>query len=383
MKLEGIADLPLHTGHVPPWLAEIMKRLSKAIVDIMVLEWGPDKVVERLSNPLWFQGFNNIIGMDWDSSGSTTVTLGILKEVIKPDEEGIAILGGKGKNATKVPEELYVLTRKYNLDYEKLVKVSRIVAKVDSVLIQDSHTLYHHSLILSNSGKWGIIQQGMNLETRFARRYHWKSTENFFNEPHDGIAGVKQDIAINVIERDKENVRKLIVDLVKEKPSTVVGQIRKALALLRGQTTLDSFNKAFNVVISPKAKTIYMKPIDVSKIEKVFGKLYEYNPSNLEEALLNGLGPSTARALYLVADLIYNEPPSYNDPVNFPYDPFKYAYATGGKDGIPFPVNRKVAWEVIYTLEDIIEKAKLEKKDKDFALNKLKEMIRNGNKERP
>ncbi|QIW23450.1 DUF763 domain-containing protein [Sulfolobus sp. S-194] len=382
MKLEGIADLPLHTGHVPTWLAQIMKRLSKAIIDIMVIEWGPEKVVERLSNPLWFQGFNNIIGMDWDSSGSTTVTLGILKEVVKPVEEGIAFLGGKGKNAIKVPEELYILSKKFDLDYEKLVRASRLVAKVDSVLIQDSHTLYHHSFMVTTTGKWGIIQQGMNIETRFARRYHWKETENFVNEPHSGIAGTKQNLAINVVEKDKENTRKLIVDLVKENPSNVVTQVRRALSMLKGQTTLDSFNKAFNIVISPQAKLIYMRPMDLNKIQNILQQLYEYNPSNLEEVLLNGLGPSTARALYLVADLIYNEPPSYTDPVNYPYDPFKYAFASGGKDGIPFPVNRKVAWEVIYTLEDIIEKAKLERKDKDFALNKLKEMVKYGNKER-
>jgi len=381
VKLEGIADLPLHTGHVPPWLAQIMKRLSKAIIDAMVLEWGPEKVVERLSNPLWFQGFNNIIGMDWDSSGSTTVTLGVLKEVIKPEEEGLAVLGGKGKNARNVPEEILSLSKNFDIDAERLMRVSRLVAKVDSVLIQDSHALYHHSLIVTTSGKWGIIQQGMNTQTRYARRYHWQETENFVIEPHSGIAGTKQDVAINVIEKDKDDTRKLIVDLVKERPSNVAGEIRRALTYLKGQTTLDSFNKAFNVVISPKAKLVYMKPIEVDKVQQVLTNLYEASPNNLEEVLLHGLGPSTARALYLVADLIYKEPPSYNDPVNYPYDPFKYAYATGGKDGIPFPVNRKVAWEVIYTLEDILEKAKLEKKEKDFALNKLKELVKDGNKE--
>ncbi|MBP1357959.1 MAG: DUF763 domain-containing protein, partial [Sulfolobus sp.] len=297
MKLEGIADLPLHTGHVPLWLAQIMKRLSKAIVDVMVIEWGPEKVVERLSNPLWFQGFNNIIGMDWDSSGSTTVTLGILKEVIKPEEEGLIVLGGKGKNARNVPYEIIEFSKKYNVDSEKLAKASRLVAKVDSVLVQDSHTLYHHSVIVTTSGKWGIIQQGMNIETKYARRYHWKMTDNFIVEPHSGIAGTKQDIAVNVIERDREGSRKLVLDLVREKPSHLITEVRRALAILRGQTTLDSFNNAFNVVISPKAKLVYMKPIDINRIQQVLTQIYEANPSNLEEVLLSGLGPSTARAL--------------------------------------------------------------------------------------
>ncbi|MEJ2775514.1 DUF763 domain-containing protein [Sulfolobaceae archaeon RB850M] len=378
MKLEGIADLPLHTGKVPPWLALIMKRLAKAIVDIMVIEWGNEKVIERLSNPLWFQAFNNVIGMDWDSSGSTTVTLGILKEVISLDEEGITVLGGKGKNALQVPEELKKLEGKVDADVRQLERASKLVAKVDSVLVQDNYTLYHHSLLLTKSGKWAIIQQGMNVETKYARRYHWFDAKNFTIEPHSGIAGVKTDYTVNVIERQLDNTRKLIVDLINERPNKVISEIKVAYNALKGQTTLDS---AFNVKVSQKHKMIYLKPIDVKRIEEVLYKVHSSSPNNLEEALLNGLGPSTAKALYLVADLIYREPPSYNDPVNYPYDPFKYAYAVGGKDGIPYPVNRKVAWEVIYTLEDIIEKAKLERKDKDFALNKLRELAKNGDKE--
>ena len=379
MRLEGIADLPLHEGKVPPWLAAIMKRLAKAIIDIMVIEWGEDKVIERLSNPLWFQAFNNVIGMDWDSSGSTTVTLGILKEVINIKDEGIAVLGGKGKNALKVPEELENLQKYVDFDTKELERASRLVAKVDNVLIQDGHTLYHHSMLVTRSGKWAIIQQGMNLETKYARRYHWFYTDKFTVEPHQGIAGVKQSIAIDVVKREKEETRRLIIDLVKENPSKVVSQIDMALKMLKGQTTL--FSQAFDIKISDKVKMIYMKPYDLKRIKNVLSKVYEVNPSNLEEALLNGIGPSTARALYLVADLIYNEPPSYEDPVNYPFDPFKYAYAIGGKDGVPFPVNRKVAYEVIYTLEDIIEKIKVEKKDKEFALAKLRELAKNGDKE--
>ncbi|QGR18749.1 DUF763 domain-containing protein [Stygiolobus azoricus] len=379
MRLEGIADLPLHEGKVPPWLASIMKRLSKAIIDVMIIEWGEEKVLERLSNPLWFQAFNNVIGMDWDSSGSTTVTLGILKEVVNIDDEGIAVLGGKGKKALKVPDELKVLDKKIDADVGELERASRLVAKVDSVLVQDGHTLYHHSVLVTKSGKWAIIQQGMNLKTRYARRYHWFYTRKFTVEPHQGIAGIRQDVAIDSVKGDRENTRKLLLDLVKENPTKVISQIEMAQNLLKGQTAL--FSQAFNVKISPKVKLIYMKPNDLRRVKEVLNKVYESNPINLEEALLNGIGPSTARALYLVADLIYNEPPSYEDPVNYPYDPFKYAYAIGGKDGIPFPVNRKVAYEVIYTLEDIIEKIKVEKKDKEFALSKLKELAKHGDKE--
>lgn len=370
MEIEGIADLPLHTGHVPPWLIPIMRKLSRAILDIMLIEWGPQKVVERLSNPLWFQAFNNVIGMDWDSSGSTTVTLGILKEVVNPKEDGLAVLGGKGKNALKVPEELHSLN--FDIDADKLANISRLVAKVDTTLVQDGHQLYHHSMLVTEKGYWGIIQQGMNEETKFARRYHWKNTENFTVDPHEAIAG-KKGIAVNIIEKQKENTRKLVLDLLRQDPRKIINELQQAKAILKGQATIESWiNGASFVGISKEAKIIYMRPLDERKIKPILEKLYESNPENLEGALLEGLGPSTARALYLISDLIYREPPSYNDPVNMPYDPFKYAYAIGGKDGIPYPVNRRVAEEVIITLEDIIQKAKLESNEKKFSLNKLR-----------
>ncbi|WP_373468731.1 DUF763 domain-containing protein [Acidianus infernus] len=370
MEIEGITDLPLHTGHVPPWLIPIMRKLSRAILDIMLIEWGPQKVVERLSNPLWFQAFNNVIGMDWDSSGSTTVTLGILKEVVNPKEDGLAVLGGKGKNALKVPEELHSLN--FDIDADKLANISRLVAKVDTTLVQDGHQLYHHSMLVTEKGYWGIIQQGMNEETKFARRYHWKNTENFTVDPHEAIAG-KKGIAVNIIEKQKENTRKLVLDLLRQDPRKIINELQQAKAILKGQATIESWiNGASFVGISKEARIIYMRPLDERKIKPILEKLYESNPENLEEALLEGLGPSTARALYLISDLIYREPPSYNDPVNMPYDPFKYAYAIGGKDGIPYPVNRRVAEEVIITLEDIIQKAKLESNEKKFSLNKLR-----------
>ncbi len=374
MEVEGIADLPLHTGHVPPWLVPIMKRLSKAIIEVMLLEWGPEKVIERFSNPLWFQGFNNAIGMDWDSSGSTTVTLGILKDVVKPDVHGLAILGGKGSNALKVQDEIDRLP--FDVDRGRLKRISKIVAKVDTTLVQDGHQLYHHSLLVTEKGNWAIVQQGMNLETKFARRYHWKETDNFVVEPHSAIAGVKRDNkVINVIERDKDNVRKLVLDLLKENPKKILSLYKQAEAMLKGQLTLDMWVKGGSIsIISKEARLVYMKPVDISKIQEVLSRVYEAKPLTFEEALINGLGPSTARALYLIADLIYNEPPSYKDPVNYPYDPFKYAFAVGGKDGVPFPVNRRVAWEVIYTLEDFVTRAKLSENDKRLALSKLREL---------
>ena len=378
MELEGIADLPLHEGRVPPWLANYMKRLARAIISVMVLEWGPDKVVERLSNPLWFQAFNNVIGMDWDSSGSTTVTLGILKEVVVPREFGFVILGGKGDKAKEVPNEVKVLKDEFGLNAEAYARLSRLVAKHDTVLIQDGYALYHHSLIVSSSGNWAIIQQGMNVGTKLARRYHWHGSHDNRSEV---ISGYKEKFAIDVTPPEKERLRGLLLDLVNESPNKVISEFKKAYAILKGFAPLDATNVSYYVDRLKDLRAIYLKPVDEKRLRQTLAKLYESSPKNLEEVLLYGLGPSTARALYLIADLIYRDPPSYKDPVTVPYDPLKYAFAAGGKDGVPFPFNRRVAEEVIMTLEDIVQRAKLESNNKAKALQRLRELYIGGNKE--
>ena len=169
VEITGVADLPLHNGKVPNWLIPIMKRMSRALLDVMLLEWGPDKVVQRFSNPLWFQGFNNVIGMDWDSSGSTTVTLGIVKESVNPKEDGLAVLGGKGRASLQVQEELEKISSVLNVDATKLGRISRLVAKVDTTLLQDGHELYHHSLLVTER-EWAVIQQGMNVDPHYQVR---------------------------------------------------------------------------------------------------------------------------------------------------------------------------------------------------------------------
>lgn len=372
MEIIGISDLPLHYGKVPNWLIPIMRRLSRAILDVMILEWGPDKILEKLSNPLWFQGFNNVIGMDWDSSGSTTVTLGILKEVVNPKDDGLAITGGKGKSSLNVPKELESLPSRFNLNVTRLARISKLIAKVDTTLLQDGHELYHHSLLVSESGRWIVIQQGMNPQTRFARRYHWKSVNDPVNQEREALAGVKSKAVLNV--HVSVNAKRTIMDLLRENPQKLERDYLRSMAILKGQSLESWMGTGTIGAISSEAKLVYMRPVDVKRIVKVIYEVQQGSPSDLEDALLLGVGPSTMRALSLISDLIYRDPPSYEDPVNAPYDPFKYAYAIGGKDGIPFPVNREIAFEVIQTLEDFVTIAKLEKKDKALALNKLRDL---------
>lgn len=372
MMLEGIAELPLHQGHVPAWLANIMKRLAKAILEIMVEEFGPDKVVERFSNPLWFQAFNNVIGMDWDSSGSTTVTTGILKEVTwRNPELGFLVLGGKGRSARRVPEEIPYTIELLGLNSDtgkKLEKVSRIVAKVDSAMLQDNYTLYHHSLFVSENGVWAIVQQGMNLKQGMARRYHWFQDTSFYEDPHKAVAGVKHDLVLNLVSRGSGKARKTILDLAKENPNEIINEYSSLFNKLRGQREILSYitpSRTGRIKFEHVNKIAVYEPLPLPKylLEKL-RRTYEMQPKNLDDLLvIRGIGSKTIRALALISDLIYNEPPSTNDPVDTPYDPFIYAYAIGGKDGVPYPVNKNDAEKIIETLEDIIFSAKIGRKD--------------------
>ncbi len=378
--LEGIAELPLHTGHVPPWLIRVMEKLAHAILEIMVEEYGPNKIIERFSNPLWFQAFNNVIGMDWDSSGSTTVTTGILRQVTwnNPDL-GFLVLGGKGSRARSVPQEVYRAVDLLGLDTDPsiLARVSRLIAKIDSTLLQDHYTLYHHTLFISRDNRWCIVQQGMNLSSKTARRYHWiDSVRDMYSDPHKAVAGYRENNVLNLVASESEEARKTIIDLVLEKPEKIIEEYSRVYRVLNKYRSIEEYVSPTKtgIVIGDHIDrlTIY-KPLPMPRDLLIkLRKIYSIEPANMDELLLiKGVGDKVFRALALISDLIYNEPPSTRDPVNTPYDPFKYSYAIGGKDGIPYPVNRRVAEEVIYTLEDIINRAKLGEKEKIRAFKNL------------
>lgn len=374
LEVEGVADLPLHEGRVPRWLIPIMRGMASAIVDIMVLEFGPERTVERLANPLWFQAFNNVIGMDWDSSGSTTVTTAILKSVVRPEEHGFCVVGGKGRASLRIPEELGALAGSLDFDGERLADTSRLVAKVDTTLLQDGHTLYHQAMFVARGGLWAVVQQGMNVSSGFARRYHWVGRRdlNITVEPHEGVVGVK-GFAINALQKGCEGLRKTVLDLIRQDPAATVAEYTR---IVHGGG-LDAWVGGASVAaLSRSQRLLYYRPVDVDRVCEVLSRLRERGPRTLEEALLAGLGPSTARALYLISDLIYSEPPSFDDPVDTPYDPFRYAYAIGGKDGVPYPVDPLVAKQVLHALGELVEKAKLDAKEKGLALRRLAAMER-------
>jgi len=336
----GVADLPLHTGHVPPWLFDRMRKLARLTLRIMYDLYGPDGVVERFSNPVFFQAFNNLIGMDYDSSGSTTVTTAVVKEVLANSDIPIRVAGGKGRRALDTPKELADIARHFDLDASALVNASRLTAKVDNALVQDGYTIYHHAFFVSESGKWSVVQQGMNPEVKMARRYHWLATEDYFNDPHTGIIGIRRKDVLNLASRRSEENRKVVLELVNEGPYKVA----KYLAILRGQTVFGPTYFHPHVKVDVDVKTVVRNLPPPKSV------------ADFKELLLRyGVGPKTLRALSLVAELIFKAPADWNDPA---IDPFKFAFAVGGKDGVPYPVDRKVYDELIAILDAIIDKAR-------------------------
>ncbi|AAL63014.1 DUF763 domain-containing protein [Pyrobaculum aerophilum] len=341
MKLSGIADLPLHDGHVPYWLLARMKKLSSLILRIMYELYGPDGIVDRFAHPVFFQAFNNVIGMDWDSSGSTTVTTAVVKEALWKSDIPVKVAGGKGRHALNTPKELMEIARLFDLDANELVVKSRLAAKVDGALLQDGYELYHHAFIVSETGKWGVIQQGLNPDLKMARRYHWLSTEDFFNSPHAGVVGIRHEKVLNLASKNSKDNRAVILELINEGASKVA----RYLYLLRGQATLFE---------TPYYHPYIKLDIDIKAVVKNLPP--PKSVADFKELLLQyRIGPKTLRALSLVAELIFKTPADWNDPA---VDPFKFAFAVGGKDGVPSPIDKRVYDELITLLDAVVEKAR-------------------------
>jgi len=391
MRLEGITELPLHSGKVPAWLIPYMRKLGKAIIEFIIDEFGPHELVKRFADPFWFQAFNNVIGMDWDSSGSTTVVIYVLKSIAPPqrfNELGLAVVGGKGIDARRVPEELRMLES--NIDVSVLVKSSRLAAKIDSSALQDGYELYIHSMIISENGDWTVIQQGMNLEIKMARRYHlygFKSVPTVETNPHTGIACNNIAEVLNLTDTESYRTRKAILDIVANTaPSKLIESIANINRVLKGVHSLEKwispsgYSHKLSVEVRNKIVTNkrFYKPIpNTHLIEKAIQVLNNIKPETFDELLLTpGIGPETLRALALVADLIYGYTPSFKDPVTHPLDPFIYAYAHGGKDGIPFPVDIRTMHRTIEFLEQALARSSLDAKLRRQALKRLSKYVR-------
>lgn len=401
IRNSGHADLPLHTGTVPKWLADRMMVMGSLIVESLVENYGPDEVLVRLSDPLWFQSFGSVMGMDWHSSGITTSVMYALKRGLNPraKELGIYVCGGRGKYSRQTPSELLDVAGNEGLNGDELVRNSKLVAKVDNNAIQDGFQLYQHNFILTKTGNWAVVQQGMNAQEQKARRYHWCSADlrSFIEEPHTGVVGVNRGKILNLTDSEADTTRGSILDLSITHPEKVINEITQIgkpeseLILLSGgkvdavkkhspivqgslfpeidesYPTGDevSVNVAGRNLIMPAHHEVRAEDVDLKRLGGVLATAYETQPKDFESLMLTpGLGPRTLQSLALVSEVIYGTPSRFKDPARF-------SFAHGGKDGHPFPVPLKIYDESIRILRDSIEKSKLGYKDKSDCIKRL------------
>ncbi len=351
----GTAHLPLHGGRAPRWLFGRMVSLSREIVRVLVEEYGPGEVLARVSDPHWFQALGCTLGFDWHSSGLTTTTTGALKEAVKGREAdlGLFVAGGKGAASRKTPNEIIAHGERHAIagPADRLVYASKLSAKVDNTAVQDGYQLYHHTFFFALSGEWAVVQQGMNDATGYARRYHWLSTgvEDFVNEPHAAICSEQRgQLVLNLVAEESEEARRASALLAAEPPDKLAGELRKAQEL-----ELPARHHITGADLRPES------------FERTLAKAYEQPPENFESLLATrGVGPKTIRALALIADLIYGAKASVRDPATF-------SFAHGGKDGIPYPVDRPTYDRSIEILRDAVDRAKIEDREKLAALRRL------------
>ncbi len=349
MKQSGSSDLALMGGHIPSWLFDRMVQLSRVMVEAILVEYGHQAFLSRLSDPFWFQSFGAVIGMDWNSSGVTTAVMRALQQSVNPvgKELGLYVCGGKGNASRRTPDQLRRVGDQTGLDAEELVRSSKLSAKVDNTAVQDGFQLYLHHFVVSDAGDWSIVQQGMRPKDHRARRYHWHSAqvESFVEEPHAAVCGDHQGEILNLVAKDARPTREGILDISGEGPEHLLKELPK--------------------MVVPLQKGIRPQDINMKRLEGILRAAQETHVGGFEDLLLlKGMGPRTLQSLTLISEVIHGTPSRFSDPA-------RYAFAHGSKGGNPFPVPTKVYDETISTLRKSVEQAKMGHSDKQAALKKL------------
>ena len=371
----GTADLPLHGGKVPPWLASRMARLGAVISEAVVHHYGRDELLRRLSHPFWFQAFGAVMGMDWHSSGITTSVIGALKRGLAPLERelGIHVCGGRGKYSRATPQELRVIGERVGFDGTALATASRLVAKVDSAAVQDGFQLYLHGFIATDEGHWVVVQQGMNAGSKQARRYHWLSEglKSFVDQPHSAIEGPDQGNIINLTDRRAEQSRARQLDLLGSiGPEGIVRQLAALEASNAEPVSQDVSQPMLPHLVMPAHHDVQPNDVFLRRLHGNLTAAAEAGPADFAGLLLTpGVGARTVRALALVAEVVHGAPCRFADPARF-------SFAHGGKDGHPFPVPLRVYDETIRVMKSAVQKAKLGAGEEAAALRRLDDQSR-------
>jgi hypothetical protein len=378
----GSADLPLHGGHVPQWLATRMALLARVIVEAVVHHYGRDEVLRRLAHPFWFQSFGAVMGMDWHSSGVTTSVMSALKRGLQPvqSELGLYVCGGRGRHSRRTPLELAQVGDETGLDAAPLSRASRLVAKVDSAAVQDGFDLYLHAFVVTLEGRWCVVQQGMSASRREARRYHWLSEtlKCFLDSPHAAIEGPNQGKIVNLADARAACSRQAGLALVQKGPDLTISHLRRLRE--SRNTNLSLFAEvlpetedqepigraaACPHLNMPAHHDVRFSDVMLKRLHGTLASAAELGPKDFPELLLTpGVGARTVASLALVAEVVYGTPARFSDPARF-------SFAHGGKDGHPFPVPLRVYDETIRVLKGAMERAKLGNSDRLAAIRRL------------
>lgn len=375
----GSADLPLHNGRVPGWLAGRMARLGAVIAQAIVVTYGRDEFLRRLAHPFWFQSFGAVMGMDWHSSGITTSVIGALKRGLDPlsGELGLHVCGGRGRHSRKTPGELVAIADRVGFDGAELAMASRLVAKVDSAALQDGFDLYLHGFIVADDGHWTVVQQGMNGETRQARRYHWLSEglTSFVEAPHAAIEGEGRGTIVNLTDHRAGASRRAQLDLLRD---FAPDRLAREAARLRDES--DGPARAMPSpppgqpflphLVMPAHHDVRADDVMIRRLHGALAAAADRGPADFQQLLLTpGVGARTVRSLALVAEVVHGTPCRFADPARF-------SLAHGGKDGHPYPVPIKVYDRSIAVMKAAVEGAKLGNDERLAAIRRLDEQAR-------
>ena len=367
----GSADLPLHGGRVPKWLADRMTRLGAVMSEAIVHHYGRDELLRRLAHPFWFQSFGAVMGMDWHSSGVTTSVIGALKRGLTPlsDELGVHVCGGRGKHSRQTPQELVAIGERVGFDGSALANASRLVAKVDSAAVQDGFDLYLHGFVVTNDGQWVVIQQGMNGDRKQARRYHWLSEglKSFVEEPHSAIDGVGQGEIINLTDRRAEASRRSQLGVLQSLGPDGIARELSALENRAGRPVTPTVPEQLLLphLVMPAHHDVRPSDVLTPRLYANLAAAADRGPADFAELLLvPGVGARTVRALAMVAEVVHGAPCRFTDPARF-------SFAHGGKDRHPFPVPLRVYDQTIQVLKAAVQSAKLGREEELAALKRL------------
>ncbi|HEY7303930.1 MAG TPA: DUF763 domain-containing protein [Bryobacteraceae bacterium] len=354
MKRSGFADLPLHNGRVPAWLAERMQRLGAAIVESVVYNYGTSEFLTRLSDPFWFQALGSVMGMDWHSSGITTSVMGALKRGLNPQakELGLYICGGRGKQSRRTPAELQSVADTEGLPGSELVRASRLTARIDNNAVGDGFQIYLHSFVVTSAGDWAVVQQGMNETNDLARRYHWHSASvrDFVSEPHTAIVGRHEGVILNLVDRRAKAAQNALLAIASESPVKTIREVQR--------------------LCMPRHHDVRATDVDLQRLGAVLVVCYERQLRDFASLLLTeNLGPRTLQTLALVAEVIHGTASRFSDPARF-------SFALGGKDGHPFPVPLKTYDESLSVLRRSLDQARLGRTEKMDGFKRLDALVR-------